>query len=94
MVQVLVRHKVKNYSNWKTVFDNFIDTRKSGGEKSWKIWHPDDDPNNLWMLFEWDNINNAHSFFDRTDLKDTMNKAGVIEQPDIFYLKEYDHGTV
>jgi hypothetical protein len=52
MVQVLVRHKVKNYSNWKTVFDNFIDTRKSGGEKSWKIWHPDDDPNNLWMLFE------------------------------------------
>jgi hypothetical protein len=47
MVQVLARHKVKNYPEWKTVFDNFIDTRKKGGEKSWQIWHPENDPNNL-----------------------------------------------
>jgi hypothetical protein len=62
VAHLLIRHKVKDYTAWKAVFDGFIETRRAGGEKSWQIWHPDDDSNNLLLLFEWDSLDNARTF--------------------------------
>ena len=94
MAHLLIRHKVKNYGEWKRVFDSFISTRKAGGERNYQIYHPDNDPNNVLAMFEWDNLNNAKKFTSSSELKDTMSKAGVLEQPEIFFLDEYDSGTV
>ena len=33
MTYVSVKHKVRDYKAWKSVFDNFEETRKSAGEK-------------------------------------------------------------
>lgn len=94
MAHMMVKHKVKDYGEWKRVFDGFIDTRRSGGEKNYQIYHPDNDPNSLIAMFEWDNLDNARKFAGGNDLKEAMSKAGVIEQPQIYFLSEYDSGTV
>ena len=94
MAHLLVRHKVKDYTAWKAVFDAFIETRRASGEKSWQIWHPDDDPNNLLLLFEWDSLDNARTFMANPVLKGAMEEGGVIEPPDAYYLEDYDRGTV
>ena len=94
MAHLLIRHKVKDYSVWKTTFDAFIETRRKSGEKSWQIWHPDGDPNNLVLLFEWDNLKNARAFMSNPDLKHAMEEAGVIEPPEAYFLEQYDRGTV
>ena len=94
MAHLLIRHKVKDYTAWKAVFDDFIETRRASGEKSWQIWHPDDDPNNLLLLFEWDSLDNARTFMANPDLKGVMEEAGVIEPPEAYFLEEYDRGTV
>jgi quinol monooxygenase YgiN len=94
MAFVRVQHRVQDYDTWKQVFDGFHATRKSAGEKSYHIWQTEDDPNDLNLLFEWDNAENAHSFMASSELKDAMNKAGVLEHPRIDFLKEIDRGKL
>jgi hypothetical protein len=94
MAHLFVRHKVKDYPAWKKVFDGFIETRRSGGEKNYQIFHPDNEANNVLALFEWDNIENAKKFAHSSELKEAMGNAGVVEQPEIYFLEEYSQGKV
>jgi quinol monooxygenase YgiN len=94
MTYLQVQHKVRDYASWKSVFDKFIDTRRAGGEKSYLIMHPDDDPNNLVLLFEWDNAKRAHEFFKSPELKKAMQQAGVTEAPEVHVLEEVARGKV
>jgi len=94
MAHLLIKHKVKDYSSWKKVFDGFIETRRAGGERSYKIMHPQNDANNLLGIFEWDTLENAKKFANSSELKDTMGNAGVIEQPEVYFLEEYTAGKV
>ena len=91
---LLVRHKIKDYQSWKNVFDSFIDIRRKGGEKSFQIFCPETEPNNLYLLFVWDTLDNAKKFVQSTELKDTMMKAGVIEAPEILFLEEMASGII
>ena len=94
MAQLLIKHKVKDYPSWKKVFDGFIETRRASGEKSYKIMHPENDGNDLLAIFEWDNLENAKKFAGSSQLKQTMGNAGVIGQPEVYFLEEYTHGNV
>ena len=94
MTQVLVNHKVKDYDAWKQVFDKFIDTRRSGGEKAFRILRPSDNPNDLTLLFEWDTTEHAQKFMKSPELKSAMERGGVAGEPKIQFLNEIDHGTL
>ncbi|HEQ97750.1 MAG TPA: antibiotic biosynthesis monooxygenase [candidate division Zixibacteria bacterium] len=94
MPYLVIKHKVKDFDNWKTQFDNFADFRKSSGEKSYSIMHPADDPNDLVGIFEWDSIENAQKFVKAPELKEAMSKAGVISEPEIEFMKESTSGSL
>jgi quinol monooxygenase YgiN len=94
MTRIFVRHRVKDFPQWKDVFDGFVKTRKAGGEKAYQVFQDDADENNLFLIFEWDNRPNAEKFFASTDLKNTMQKAGVAEAPEIHYLQEAEVGVL
>ena len=94
MAHLLIKHKVKDYPSWKKVFDGFIETRKAGGEKSFQIMHPKNDANNLLGIFEWDTLENAQKFANSSELKEVMGNAGVIDQPEVYFLEEYAAGKV
>jgi hypothetical protein len=93
MTHVLVKHKVNDYATWKAEFDKFADFRKSSGEKSFRILHPSDNPNDLTLLFEWDNVKNAETFMTSTELQSTMQRAGVSEKPNIQFLDQIAQGN-
>jgi len=92
MTLVLIKHAVKDYTAWKSEFDAFGEVRRSDGEQSYRIWHPENDQNNLTLLFEWDSADNARKFLASSQLKDAMQKAGVTSQPEIQFLKETASG--
>ena len=94
MTYLHVQHKVRDYVSWKSVFDKFIDTRRASGEKSYLIMHPDDNPNNLVLLFEWDSAKHARDFLQSPELKKAMQDAGVTEIPEAHVLKEVARGKV
>jgi len=85
---VLIRHKVKDFDKWKSVFDEHIDFRKAGGEKGGQVFHNIDNTSEVITLLKWDNIKNARKFIESVDLKKAMEKAGVIEKPNIYFLEE------
>ena len=94
MTHIMVNHKVKDYAAWKVVFDNFIDFRRSSGEKSYRILHPTDDSNDLTLLFEWDSMKNAETFFASPELQSTMQRAGVVDVPTIQFMNEVAQGKL
>ena len=87
MTAVLIKHPVEDYSRWKEAFDGFIANRKAGGEKSYHICRPIDEPNIVVILFEWDSIANAMAFLDSQDLKQAMQQAGVTGPPEITIME-------
>ena len=94
MTQLLIKHKVNDFAEWKSAFDGFAGFRKSAGEKSYKIMHPAENPNDLTILFGWDTQENAQSFLASDELKNAMQKAGVAEEPNIQFLNEVASGSL
>ena len=90
MSYVLIRHKVKDYATWKPLFDEHAATRRAAGSKGGYLMRNADDPNELVVVFEWDNLDKARQFTSSDDLRQTMERAGVADQPDIYFLEQID----
>ena len=86
MPQILIRHKVTDFDKWKFVFYEHGAKRKASGSKGRRIFRNDDDPNELIVIFDWDNQENAKRFIKSRDLHDSMRQAGVSDEPDMYYL--------
>ncbi|MEP0813772.1 MAG: cyclase [bacterium] len=93
MPYVWARHRVKDYKEWRKLFDSFHAVRKAGGETSYQIFHNENDPNDIHMIFEFDSFENAHKFAESQELKDAMVSGGVLEEPSISFVEKYDSGT-
>ncbi|MHB9029973.1 MAG: hypothetical protein ACYC9O_14500 [Candidatus Latescibacterota bacterium] len=92
MVHIFVRQKVSDYQTWKSVFDSRDHIRVAGGEQKWWISHVVGESNNLVLWFEWDTLENARKYFDSPELKDAGRQAGVLEEPETYFLEEVAHG--
>ena len=92
MTTVLIKHPVEDYDKWKNAFDAFIDNRKAGGEKSYHIYRTINNQNNVVVIFEWDNAENAITFLQSDQLKAAMQQAGVAGPPDINIMETADKG--
>lgn len=90
MPYVLVRHKVADYARWKPVFDEHSAARKASGFKGGHLFRKADDPNELVILLEVDNLEKARQFVQSEDLRKTMQRSGVYDQPDVYFLDEIE----
>ena len=90
MTYVLVMHKVEDYNKWKSVYDENGAMRKAYGSKCAFVFHNSNDPKSMVIITEWENIEKAKGFGESEDLKITMQKAGVIGQPAVYYLEEIE----
>jgi hypothetical protein len=88
MAHVLMEHKVKDYAAWKTVFDGHADMRKSRGEKSYRIFRPNGEANEVTLLFEWSSLKEAERFYASLEFKSATMRAGVIAPPRVKFLTE------
>ena len=94
MAQLLIRHKVKDYAKWKSVFDEDGAKRKEGGSKGGRLFRSEKDPNEVVVLFEWQDLGKAHKFTESEDLRQTMERAGVVGKPELYFLEEIGKVTV
>jgi heme-degrading monooxygenase HmoA len=85
---MIVHHKVRDFAQWKPFFDRHESTRKNSGSKSAQVFQNVENPTDVFILLEWDSLENAKKFTTSDDLKKTMEQAGVIGEPHIHFLKE------
>ena len=91
MPYLLVRHKVEDYERWKPVFDHDHGaTRKRSGSKGGWILRNALDPNELVILLEWDSSENARLFVNADATREAMQRAGVADEPDVYFLEEVE----
>lgn len=91
MPYLLIRHKVEDYAKWKQAFDTHGATRKANGSKGGQLFRNANNPNETVILFEWDDLEKARKFSQSDDLRQTMQQAGVTDQPDVYFLEEAEH---
>jgi len=80
MFNVIVREKVKNHEKWLKGFNEDASNRK--GSLGGTIFQLDKDPNQHYIIFEWEDRKNLDSFlkFLESDaMKPILEKAGVVE---------------
>ena len=88
MPAVLIRHRVADYAAWKPLFDEDGLTRRANGCRGGPLYRSADDPNEVLVLLEWDDLERARLFADSDDLRVAMERAGVIGPPEIWFLED------
>jgi hypothetical protein len=86
MLHLLVRHKVADFSTWKAAYDSHLSARQKAGLKQEHLLRNIDNPNEVILLFEAEHVDKAREFGNSSDLRETMQKAGVVDKPDIYFL--------
>jgi hypothetical protein len=91
---LLIRHKVKNFAAWKTGFDEHGTARRANGCQGGRLFRSAVDPGEVLILLDWDDLDRARLFADSDDLREAMERAGVADRPDIWFLDEADRPAV
>ena len=87
MATMIVRHTVRDFASWKSIFDQHAATRKAAGSQGGQLFQAAGNPNDVTIMFHWDTLDNARKFSESPDLKSTMEKAGVTGPPQIQFLQ-------
>lgn len=90
MAYVLVRHTVTDYATWKPLFDQHDKTRKQYGIKGSDLFRVANSPNELVILFEIEDPDQARAFMQSADLRETMQRAGVTGTPEVLVLEKIE----
>lgn len=90
MATPLVRHRIEDYTIWKAIFDEHAATRMASGSRDSRLFRNAADPDEIFVLFEWDDPERAHLFALSDDLQQTMARSRVVDQPDLWLLEEED----
>jgi len=86
MHYVLVKHNIKEYDKWKNIFDENMENRKNNGSRGSHVFRSAENPNEVVILFEWDDLDNARKFFVSSETKERMESVGVQNQ-EIHFLE-------
>jgi quinol monooxygenase YgiN len=88
MPYVVGRPKVEDYAKFRRAFDEYGASRKDSGCKSERVFRNADDPNDLVILLEWDDLEKARQFIQSAGLRANMQRAGVVGQPERILVDE------
>lgn len=85
---LLIRHEVKEYSNWRILFDDASTWRQSKGEIKSTVFQDEDCLQVVTILSEWPSVEKAKDFISDSELSERMQHAGVTTQPVIHFLRQ------
>lgn len=86
----LVRLKIADYAKFKPVFDQVSAVRKAHGSKGGTLFREVDSSDEVTVLLEWDNLENARKFYQSEDIKKALQKSGNIKI-DVYYLNKIEN---
>lgn len=90
MPYALIRHKVEDFERWKSVFDEDAENRVASGSKGGYLFRNADEPNEILVLFEWDELEKVRQYGQTEELREKMQEAGVADRPDFYFLEEVE----
>ena len=83
---LLIRHRVRDFSEWKRGYDTHLPKRAEAGLTEKHLLRGANDPNEVVLLFEAKDLDRAKAFVESADLREAMQKVGVLDKPDVYFL--------
>ena len=83
---LLIRHKVKDFSKWKPGYDQDKPKRTAAGLTEVSLMRNKKSRNDLVILFAASSLPKARAFCARKDLALLMKQLGVIGKPELLVL--------
>jgi quinol monooxygenase YgiN len=90
MAHLLAKAPVEDFEQWKSAFDRFDPFRTEHGQRGYQVFQSTGDPNDVVVLFEWDDSEDPRAFFTSEEMRERMAQAGVKGQPDLSVLRFVD----
>ena len=88
MTTVIITHEVKNYSNWRKVYDADEVNRTKAGIKLTGVYRSVNNPNLITMVGEAPSVEVFTNFMANPKLKEAMEQGGVIGFPEAKILNK------
>lgn len=88
MYVMAVNHDVEDYDRWKAEFDAF--PKAEMGALFHRLNRNTENPNNLTVVHGFESAEAARAFVDRAELKEAMQRAGVVGMPRIEIFEEVE----
>jgi hypothetical protein len=91
MGMMIVRHKVRDYGQWRPIFDGHVEVQRAAGLINPRVYHSaDSNKSEIVVVFDTEDTRMAKAFAASADLKEAMIKAGVLDTPTIYSLESID----
>ena len=87
---VMISHKVANYAKWKRGVKALAEFRKASGEKCFYACRDSKQPNDVMVWCEWDTAARMKKFMASAELRQAMEKVGVIGKPTVSFFDKMD----
>jgi len=88
---MIIRHKVRDYGQWRPIFDAHTEMQKAAGLSNPRVYHSaDSNKSEIVVVFDTNETKMAKDFAASTNLKEAMTKAGVVDTPTIYFLESID----
>lgn len=85
MATLFLRHRVRDYHEWRSVYDRYGAFQKEHGITSATVYRGEDEPNDVTVMHEFATLEAARAFAGNSDLKSAMATAGVVGEP-LFWI--------
>src|SRR5436190_971164 len=80
MGMMIVRHKVKDYGQWRPIFDGHVEMQRAAGLINPRVYHSaDSNKSEIVVVFDTEDTKMAKDFAASADLKEAMIRAGVLD---------------
>src|SRR5262245_1069231 len=91
MGMMIVRHKVRDYGQWRPIFDRHGDMQRAAGLINPRVYHSgDSNKREIVVVFDTKETQKGKEFAASGDLKEAMQQAGVLDTPTIYFLESID----
>jgi hypothetical protein len=91
MGMMIIRHKVRDYGQWRPSFDGHGEMQKAAGLSNPRVYHSaDSNKSEIVIVFDTKDTKMAKDFAASDDLKEAMMEAGVVDTPTIYFLESID----
>lgn len=84
MATLFGRHDVADFARWKAAYDGFDALRRSMSVLSHGVYQAIDKPNDVTVYHEFPSVEAALAFAGSAELKEAMQRAGVVGTPAIW----------
>jgi quinol monooxygenase YgiN len=88
MKTIILNSEVKNYSDWRKVYDADEENRVKAGLHMTGVYQSVDNPNKITLIGEAPSVEAIRSFMANPELKAAMERGGVIGIPDVKILNK------